>query len=256
MSGLFGTLRDRFRDHLAAVPDGGVGDPEPFLAALGATDFAPAEPARPIPNQRRDETLNQALSGIACRSELDAAVSAAADDVAWYRMLEDAPVDESLGRGLVVGQIGRAVSTPLLLGLFLLSPRLSYPLHQHGALEIYAPVSGTLRVRHGLAGTSFDVPPGGWSITPAHRLHALETGENPCLLIYAWIDDIGAPGYWWDRNDAGNWRRARWNRREDGRWMPGAAEPVDDTILREAGEIGSSRRSGDRAPVQPAAAPE
>jgi len=46
MSGLFGTLRDRFRDHLAAVPDGGVGDPEPFLAALGATDFAPAEPAQ------------------------------------------------------------------------------------------------------------------------------------------------------------------------------------------------------------------
>ncbi|MEM1161174.1 MAG: dimethylsulfonioproprionate lyase family protein, partial [Pseudomonadota bacterium] len=125
---------------------------------------------------------------------------------------------------------------PARLGLFLLAPGLHYPIHQHEAIEVYYCASGNLELQHGTKGAPFTLEPGMFSVTPSNRLHALTTGAAPCLLIYAWCGNVTAPAWWWEEEADGTWSRVKWVRRDDGRWVIAAREPVNAAILAEAGE--------------------
>jgi len=226
---------DAFAAELAATGGAGLG---PILSALGARDLiADPDPHTPCPDAAIRAEVDRTVSMLGCGPAPAVAVMHQTRRTRWYRMLDGAPVPERLRRGLVVGQIATSATAPLRVGMFLLSPGLLYPLHQHEALEVYYPISGTLGVQHGRAGPFQDIPPGTPSLTPRHRLHALQTGDAPCLLIYAWTGAVTAPCYWWDKPSDRDWRRTRWDRAADGIWQQAAHEPVTAAMLAEAGEI-------------------
>ncbi|MEM6621324.1 MAG: dimethylsulfonioproprionate lyase family protein [Pseudomonadota bacterium] len=209
-------------------------DLAPFLAALKGPNITPGPTAAPIEDPQIRDGLRTALNTLAGPEDLQRAIRDAAPHIAWYRMLEGAPISEDLRRGLVVGPLARAEDPPLILGLFLLAAGLHYPLHQHAAAEVYAPLSGSLRIRHGLTGDPIHIPAGRWSITPPHRLHSMDIGSAPCLLLYVWTGEITAPGYWWDRDPDGTWHRARWERAPDGMWHQVSRERVGEDALKAA----------------------
>ena len=69
-----------------------------------------------------------------------------ARDLDWYQIFDASHTDPALAGGLMAGQViggrGKLHSQDLYLGLFLLAPHVTYPLHQHAALEIYHVLSG------------------------------------------------------------------------------------------------------------------
>ena len=77
------------------------------------------------------------------------------DGLDWYQIFDGGGIPTSLASGLMAAQIigkrGPLVSSELLFGMFLLAPQVTYPLHQHAALEIYCVLSGTVAIRHGRA---------------------------------------------------------------------------------------------------------
>jgi quercetin dioxygenase-like cupin family protein len=182
--------------------------------------------------------LAPALAAAAGEPGLLAATRAVADAVNWYQIYRGEGVDPGLAEGMlagqIAGQVGILASDTLRSGLFLLAPGLHYPLHTHGAAEIYYCLSGRLTVQHGTEGTPFELHPGDCSVTPANRLHSLDTGEAPVLLLYVWIGDIDAPNWWWERRPGGGWRRVNWSRTPDGSWARIRAEPVTEAHLRQA----------------------
>jgi hypothetical protein len=110
-----------------------------------------------------------------------------------------------------------------------------YPLHTHGAEEVYYCLSGRIAVQHGRTGAPVELTPGRLSRTPPHRLHSLTTGAVPVLLAYVWIGAVDAPNWWW-RAAAQGWQRARWSRQPDGSWRKTGEEAVTPAALAEAGE--------------------
>jgi quercetin dioxygenase-like cupin family protein len=117
------------------------------------------------------------------------------------------------------------------VGLFVLHPELDYPAHTHLADEIYLCVSGQLTIRHGVDGTPIHLSPGKASVTPSERLHSLHTGAEPVILAYVWSGDLGAPNWWWQRDDTGAWMRERWQWEENGEWRSYGTEPVGPEIM-------------------------
>jgi len=184
--------------------------------------------------------LQRSLQTIGCAGPLADAVKDLAGAVRWYQIFSGEGIEPNLAQGLVAGQLaggaGIVHSTSIATGLFLLAPGISYPSHQHGALEIYFVVSGQLTLQHGRTAAPFKLGPGEWSITPSNRVHALKTSEEPCLLIYAWVGDLTAPNWWWEQDAAGTWQRICWERGPDARWLQTRSEPITDDVLAEAGE--------------------
>jgi len=184
--------------------------------------------------------LETALDRTGCAQLTADAVRQLARLVEWYEIFQGEGIDRDLARGLVAGQVagpvGIVASSSIRAGLFLLAPDIHYPLHQHAALEIYFVVSGMLILQHGRSGTAFHLRPGQWSVTPCHRVHSLTTHGDPCLVIYAWIGEFDAPNWWWEQVHGGTWRRVRWERQPDARWLRTAHEPVTEEVLKEAGE--------------------
>ena len=180
--------------------------------------------------------LAAALDGLGCDADLADAVRAFAPSVDWYRILEGAAVDANLVEGMLVGRPELPADANLRLGLFLIAPHVHYPLHQHRAREVYFVLSGDLKIQHGRYQQPFVLAAPDYAITPSNRLHALRTGERPCLVAYVWTGELTAPAWWW-AEDACGWHRTRWDRAEDGRWFRLATEPVTAEMLSEAGEI-------------------
>lgn len=225
-------LRHAFAADLADVPNAAQ-----LVQALAAPDFlsAPVPGARTAP--RDTALLQQALDMLACSPPLAAEVRLIALQMHFYPIMAGAPVSPGLEAGLMAGQLGRSAAAPASMGMFLLAPGVHYPLHQHAALEVYYCVSGTLTLRHGRHGAPFDVRAGTGSVTPPHRLHALDVGDEPCLLIFCWTGQIEKPIYWWDTDDRGDWHRTRWYRSPEGLYSPQETDPVTSAMLAEAGEI-------------------
>ncbi|MEM7189082.1 MAG: dimethylsulfonioproprionate lyase family protein [Pseudomonadota bacterium] len=216
-------------DHLATSP--GV---LPLINALSHDGMISAlsEVVAASPSQ-----LGRAAAGLDDAQPLAAQLRAILPTVCFYAFLEEADVDPVLAAGLFAGQIGYHSNPPARLGLFLLGPGVYYPPHQHAAEEIYYCAAGSLTLQHGTDGTPFDLKAGELSVTPSHRVHALSTGDTPCLLIYAWAGDVTAPAWWWDQDGEGAWHRTRWSRRADGRWLQETREAVTGEVRQEAGEL-------------------
>ena len=159
----------------------------------------------------------------------------------WYQIFEGAGIPASLASGLmaaqIVGKRGPLVSSELLFGMFLLAPQVTYPLHQHAALEIYCVLSGTVAIRHGRAKAARHIGPGGHSITPPHQVHELRTGDDPCLIVYAWTGDMAAENWWWVQSDDGNWHRQCWVRQSDASWAPARSEPLTNAEVKRSGDL-------------------
>jgi quercetin dioxygenase-like cupin family protein len=230
LTALAADLRRRSADDPALVP---------FADQLDQVDctIARFERARPCTHAMMAH-LRPALDAGAGELRLLAATRAVADAVNWYQIYQGKGVDPGLAEGMlagqIAGQVGIVASDTLRTGLFLLAPGLYYPLHTHGASEIYYCMSGALTLQHRTGGTPFELHPGDCSVTPAHRLHSLATGEKPVLLLYVWIGDVDAPNWWWERRPEGGWRRVSWSRTPDGSWAQTRTEVVTEEHLRQA----------------------
>ena len=198
------------------------------------------QPAAKAPPPAVATYLEPALDRMQCTRPLADAVRQLAGVVDWYQIFQGGGIEPNLAKGLVAGQmagqVGIVGAASIRTGLFLLAPGVHYPLHQHGALEVYFVVSGSLTLQHGRTGTPFEVHPGQWSVTPSHRVHALTVHGDPCLVIYAWVGAIEAPNWWWEQDENGTWHRVCWERQPDARWLRTKREPITEEVLVEAGE--------------------
>ena len=211
----------------------------PFAGLLEQVDRSSARFERPQPCSHATMAhLGPALAAAAGEPALLAATRAVAEAVNWRQIYRGEGVDPALAEGMlaaqIAGQVGILACVSLRTGLFLLAPGLHYPLHTHGAAEIYYCMSGRLTLQHGAGGTPFELRPGDCSVTPPHRLHSLDTGAAPVLLLYVWIGDIDAPNWWWERRPEGGWRRVNWSRTPDGSWVKTRTETVTEAHLRQA----------------------
>ena len=211
----------------------------PFADRLDQVDRTSArfERARPCTHPMMAH-LGPVLDAATGEPRLLAATRAVANAVNWYQIYQGEGVDPGLAEGMLAGQIagqaGILASETLRTGLFLLAPGIHYPLHTHGASEIYYCMSGRLTLQHGTEGTPFELHPGDCSVTPANRLHSLATGEKPVLLLYVWIGDVDAANWWWERRPEGGWWRVNWSRTPDGSWAKTCSEEVTEAHLRQA----------------------
>ena len=173
-------------------------------------------------------------------SPLASALGPFMDSLDWYQIFEGDDIPPRLASGLMAAQIiggrGPLKSGELLFGMFLLAPHVTYPLHQHAALEIYCVLSGSVAIRHGRAKPAMHIGPGGHSITPPHQVHELRTGDEPCLITYAWTGDMTGENWWWEQSDDGSWHRNCWRRQPDASWAQAGSEPLSDAELDRAGD--------------------
>jgi hypothetical protein len=144
----------------------------------------------------------------------------------------------------MIGPRGLIKSTELLAGLFLLRPRLHYPLHQHQATEIYFGASGTVQIQQGLGQMEGPLGPGQVSLTPSNRLHALTMGDSPVLLLYTWMGELGGRNWWWHQSGEGVWQRDAWERQPNAAWAKTVTEVLSSerTAIEEGIDVGRDLR--------------
>ncbi len=163
-----------------------------------------------------------------------------ARDLDWYQIFDTAHTDAALAGGLMAGQVigGRGLlhSQDLYLGLFLLAPHVTYPLHQHAALEIYHVLSGEIYIRHGREKLSMHIGAGEHSVTPPHQVHELRTGGEACLIAYVWTGDLTGENWWWEPQEDGSWDRVCWQRQPDSSWKVTCREPLSESEILRAGD--------------------
>lgn len=229
-------LTSTFRETLI-----GHGDPElqSFVEGLASVREAPLQAGpKAFSTAPAIAHLEPLLAKAGGDPALIAAVKTAARAFNWGMVFEGDGIEPGLAAGLMAsqaaGSYGVFASEQIATGLFLLGPGIEYPLHNHAAREIYYCVSGTLTLRHGTTGTPFQVSAGEYSVTPEHRLHALNTGDEPVLLIYAWTGELICPNWWWDRDSSGAWQRTEWRRFPKGAWQAIRSEAVTDAMMAQA----------------------
>ena len=163
-----------------------------------------------------------------------------ADRLDWYQIFEHGYAPASLSNGMMAGQVigGRGLlqSRDHYFGLFLVAPHVTYPLHQHAALEIYCVLSGEIFIRHGREKAAMHITAGGHSVTPPYQVHELRTGEAACLMAYAWTGDLVGENWWWEAQSDGSWERICWRRMPDSSWQIAEREPLSESEVRRAGD--------------------
>ena len=218
---------------------------ERFLCELRKVD-----PGR----DRRDEweqaerpspgSLDRALSDVPPGWKVGNAVLSVAPLLDWRQVFKSNEIDPHLQTNLTMASLavrrGGPGSQSLFVGLFLLAPHTSYPLHSHTAPEVYYCVSGRLSLQHGIDGKPFPLLPGEYSITPSERLHALRTDDGPVLLIYVWLQGPDSENWWWAQEPDGSWKRSAWQWQSDGRWVRTGCEVIGAETMRK----GSSQYRG------------
>lgn len=162
------------------------------------------------------------------------------DSVSWYQIFDSTHVSDSLATGLIAGQIvggrGHLISNDLYLGLFLLAPDITYPLHQHASLEIYCVLSGAVSIRHGRAKPARRIQAGGHSVTPPQQVHELRTDDEACLIAYIWTGDLTGGNWWWEEQPDGSWDRVCWQRQGDSSWEITHREPLSAAEIARSGD--------------------
>ena len=187
------------------------------------------------------QPLEQALSDIPPGWKLGDAVSTVAPLLDWHQTFRSDEIDPRLKHNLTAAELANRhdglSSQSLFVGLFLLAPHTNYPLHSHTAPELYYCVSGRLNLQHGIGGAPFLLLPGEYSITPSERLHALNTDDEPVLLIYIWLQRPNSKNWWWAQRPDGSWERSAWEWQSDGRWVRIGCEAVNVETMRKGGGL-------------------
>ncbi len=88
------------------------------------------------------------------------------------------------------GPTGLAPCETLHLGLFLLGPKTFYPNHSHAADELYYVIAGRGEWQTD-GGPFVEHGPGALIEMPSFTPHALRTGAQPVLMVYAWTGNVG-----------------------------------------------------------------
>ena len=158
----------------------------------------------------------------------------------WYQIFEQGYAPDSLSNGMMAGQVigGRGLlqSRDYYFGLFLVAPHVTYPLHQHAALEIYCVLTGEVSIRHGRDKPPMRITAGGHSVTPPYQVHELQTGESACLMAYGWTGDLVGENWWWEEQSDGSWERVCWRRMPDSSWQISDREALSEDEIRRAGD--------------------
>jgi mannose-6-phosphate isomerase-like protein (cupin superfamily) len=95
----------------------------------------------------------------------------------------------------VLGTRGIWPSRRMLLGFTLIAPHTHYPAHAHPAIELYLVVAGAATWRLGDAPGEIRSP-GSVIVHPSGAPHAMTTGAEPLLALFAWRGDLAtAPSY-------------------------------------------------------------
>ena len=185
--------------------------------------------------------LPDLLRGIVT-SPLADLVGPLAQQLDWYQIFDHGYAPDSLSNGLMAGQLigGRGLlrSQDYYFGLFLVAPHVTYPLHQHAALEIYCVLSGEVFIRHGRKTPAMHITAGGHSVTPPHQVHELRTGDAPCLMAYGWTGDLVGENWWWEEQPDGSWDRICWRRLPDSSWKLSERQPLSEAEIIRAGDRG------------------
>ena len=188
----------------------------------------------------RLQTHLAALQQAMPRGEISDIIAPLISNLSWYLIYESATDWPALAGGMAAGQmIGRRglwQSEDLLAGVMMMAPDLHYPLHQHAALELYFVLSGTVTVQHGRQAAPQRIGPGEWSITPPHQVHALQSGDQGCLIFYLWTDELTDENWWWEERDDGRWDRVCWRRQPDSSWCESHRELLTRAKADQAGD--------------------
>ena len=126
-------------------------------------------------------------------------------EVAWYRSKsydgESSMVDflPQYGVALIFGpdRFGRRcpyLSDRASLGVTLQAPNMDYPAHAHEAVEIYFILAGSVEWQQG-DGVWRRLTSGDFVLHKAHEPHAMRTGEEPLLAMFAWVSDLMSEVY-------------------------------------------------------------
>ena len=121
--------------------------------------------------------------------DLVAALIDRAPNLAWQQTYTEADMPaqflERYGWHEIAGQRGPIVSDQNALGVLLLGPEILYPRHHHAAEEVYLVLAGTADWQRD-DGPFRRLPPGALVHHPPQARHAMRTGAEPLLALYAW----------------------------------------------------------------------
>ena len=241
-------LADAF-DATVTAGEGGAGiaadDEAGHIITLGASlrSAAITGTAGPVDASSTPPTVTQRLPGLLADmtgSPLAELVKPLAGRLDWYQIFDRGYAPDSLADGMMAGQFigGRGLlrSAEQYFGLFLVAPHVTYPLHQHAALEIYCVLSGEIFIRHGREKPAMHITAGGHSVTPPYQVHELRTGDSACLIAYSWTGDLVGENWWWEEQGDGSWDRICWRRMPDSSWQLAERERLDDGEVSRAGD--------------------
>jgi quercetin dioxygenase-like cupin family protein len=117
------------------------------------------------------------------------ALAESARSLAWHRSYSAATAGadfyENYGWTEFAGLTGPVPSEHLACGVLLLGPHVTYPSHRHEADEIYVPLVGLARWKHGHDSWR-QRPPGSVIHHARHESHAMQTNTEPLLALYLW----------------------------------------------------------------------
>ena len=135
------------------------------------------------------------------------AIADAADLIFWrYSGLEDGRIPERLASFMItaelIGPTGMLHHDTVRVGLFLQSPRLTYPTRIHSAEETFYILGGTADWQAG-AGAPAPCPPGSYVHHPSSTPHASITGEEPTIAAWRWTGEISFDHYSLEGAEAG-----------------------------------------------------
>ena len=170
-----------------------------LLKGLHSDQLKPFFQEWPSPSERRSVASSsvpvlrwlpqvQQSAPIFSASLVDALVEAA-PSLAWRRSYSAATAGaefyQNYGWTEFAGLTGPVPSKQLACGVLLLGPHVTYPPHRHEAEEIYVPLVGVARWKHGHASWR-KRPPGTVIHHARHESHAMQTGTEPLLALYLW----------------------------------------------------------------------
>ena len=131
-------------------------------------------------------------------------IRALSNQLEWRQSYTSAEIGDSYLKGMgyveLIGRRGHYASSQIAFGIMVVGSDSLYPDHRHVCEEIYAPIAGHGEWRYDLG----EWQPGGIGetvYTASNRWHALRTGAETLVMLYAWLggdlaqkSEIALPG--------------------------------------------------------------